>query len=101
MGDIRKIHRISIKRLDCLYIQWNSLFQIIFPAIYTVIVYFMTGQPTQLSNFFVFLLVSVLVSLDAQSLGLMIGAATSLQVRARKVNRALVKYNVSSEKKVK
>ena len=54
--------------------------QIVFPTLYVVIVYFMSDQPCEPMRFFMFLTMSVMTSLVAQSLGLVIGAAMEIQV---------------------
>jgi len=54
-------------------------FQIFFPFLYVCISYYMTGQPYDLFRFGIVCLMAILISLVAQSLGLMIGAACSIQ----------------------
>ncbi|KAF2360834.1 ABC transporter-like [Trinorchestia longiramus] len=54
-------------------------FQIIFPLLSVLIVYFMTGQPVELWRLCLFTFFCVLTSLVAQSIGLAIGAAFTVQ----------------------
>ncbi|KDR09575.1 ATP-binding cassette sub-family G member 4 isoform X2 [Zootermopsis nevadensis] len=54
-------------------------FQIVFSIIYVVIVYFMTSQPPEVMRFMMLLTMCILTSVVAQSLGLLIGAAMSVE----------------------
>ncbi|KAM7537773.1 hypothetical protein Aperf_G00000078476 [Anoplocephala perfoliata] len=55
-------------------------FQVMSSAIYGVIVYFMTDQPSDFGRFMNFLTTLVLTALVAQAQGLLIGASTDLEV---------------------
>ncbi|KAJ4448776.1 hypothetical protein ANN_00167 [Periplaneta americana] len=46
---------------------------------YTLVVYLMTEQPSEMLRYFLFLTVCVLVAMVAQSIGLLIGASMSIQ----------------------
>ncbi|XP_064484786.1 LOW QUALITY PROTEIN: ATP-binding cassette sub-family G member 1-like [Ornithodoros turicata] len=54
-------------------------FQVVFPAIFVAIVYWMTAQPPELDRFGLFALMAVLLSFSAQSLGMLIGALASVE----------------------
>lgn len=47
---------------------------------FTVIVYFMSGQPSETDRFFMFFVISILVVLTAQGFGLMVGAVFNVVV---------------------
>lgn len=55
-------------------------FQIIFPLLYLVTVYYMTNQPMSMERFGMLLGVTICMSLVAQGIGLLVGAAFSIQV---------------------
>ena len=54
-------------------------FQIIYPLIFVLIVYFMTSQPLDIVRLSSFVLMCILTSLVAQSLGLVIGCACDVE----------------------
>lgn len=54
-------------------------FQVIFPIVYGSLVYIMTDQPLEFIRYFLFMVMTILTSLVAQSFGLLIGAAASLE----------------------
>ncbi|KAK0083882.1 hypothetical protein PV325_008001 [Microctonus aethiopoides] len=54
-------------------------FQAVFCILYLVIVYFLTSQPTDIKRFSMFVGACLLISFVAQSVGLVVGAAMSVQ----------------------
>lgn len=57
-------------------------FQIIFPTLYLVIVYFMTNQPLSLLRFSMLLCMMIFTSLVGQGIGLVVGAIFDIQSAA-------------------
>ena len=64
------------------YILFQNLFhlQVICSTGYTVVVYLMTAQPSDVIRYILFLTVCIMVSMVAQSIGLLIGVSMSIQV---------------------
>lgn len=58
-----------------------KLLQIVYSIAYVMIVYFITSQPLETERFLMYLNICILTSLVAQSIGLLIGAAMSVEVR--------------------
>nr|XP_027212133.1 ATP-binding cassette sub-family G member 1-like isoform X1 [Penaeus vannamei] len=54
-------------------------FQVIYPLLYVLLVYFLTDQPLEAHRFFMFTTMCIMTSLVAQSLGLAIGACMNIQ----------------------
>ncbi|XP_030380667.1 ATP-binding cassette sub-family G member 1 [Scaptodrosophila lebanonensis] len=54
-------------------------FQIVFSSVYVLVVYCLTSQPMELERISMFVLICVLTSLVAQSLGLLIGAGMNIE----------------------
>ncbi|XP_016944917.2 ATP-binding cassette sub-family G member 1 isoform X1 [Drosophila suzukii] len=54
-------------------------FQIVFSSVYVLVVYYLTSQPMELERVSMFVLICVLNSLVAQSLGLLIGAGMNIE----------------------
>ncbi|KAM8718183.1 hypothetical protein ACLKA7_004831 [Drosophila subpalustris] len=54
-------------------------FQIVFSSVFVLVVYYLTSQPMELERVSMFVLICVLNSLVAQSLGLLIGAGMNIE----------------------
>lgn len=61
-----------------------KLLQMVYSIAYVMIVYFITSQPLETQRFLMYLNICILTSLVAQSLGLLIGAAMSVEVKSIK-----------------
>ncbi|XP_046639075.1 ATP-binding cassette sub-family G member 1-like [Daphnia pulicaria] len=72
-------HWYSLKAYYLAKLLADIPFQIIFPTVYFVIVYFMTGQPLSLQRFGMLLCVTICMSLVGQGVGLFFGTALSIQ----------------------
>ncbi|XP_032592622.1 ATP-binding cassette sub-family G member 1 isoform X2 [Drosophila grimshawi] len=54
-------------------------FQIVFSSVFVLVVYYLTSQPMEMQRISMFVLINVLSSLVAQSLGLLIGAGMNVE----------------------
>ncbi|XP_065358779.1 ATP-binding cassette sub-family G member 1 isoform X2 [Calliphora vicina] len=54
-------------------------FQIVFSSVYVIVVYYLTSQPMEPQRLTMFVVICVLTSLVAQSLGLLIGAGMNIE----------------------
>lgn len=54
-------------------------FQILFSSVYVLVVYYLTSQPMEPKRVVMFVVICILTSLVAQSLGLLIGAGMSIE----------------------
>lgn len=62
------------------FIHLSSFLQIVYSIAYVIIVYFMTSQPLETNRFMMYLTICILTALVSQSIGLVIGAAMSVEV---------------------
>lgn len=62
-----------------------KLLQIVYSIAYVMIVYFITSQPLELERFLMYLNICVLTSLVSQAIGLLIGAAMSVEVTSEMI----------------
>lgn len=63
-----------------LKLYWHlKSFQILFTSVYVIVVYVLTAQPLEADRIGMFVLICILTSLVAQSLGLLIGAGMSVE----------------------
>ena len=64
--------------------------QLFFPLLYITIAYFLTEQPHEFFRFAIVAAFAMLISVVAQSIGLLIGAACSIQVKQAQVEDKVV-----------
>jgi ATP-binding cassette subfamily G (WHITE) protein 1 len=57
----------------------SDFLQVVFSSIYVIVVYVLTSQPIQFDRMGMFVLICVLTSLVAQSIGILIGAGLSVE----------------------
>ncbi len=72
-------HWYSMKSYYMAKVMADMPFQVVYPLIFVLIVYFMTSQPLDAMRLAMFVLMCIQTSLVAQSLGLVIGCACDVQ----------------------
>ena len=70
------LHRLNSFEFD---FHFNIYFKFLFTSVYVIVVYLLTSQPLEADRIGMFVLICILTSLVAQSLGLLIGAGMSVE----------------------